>query len=332
MFQLPLFVSFPMTEKEQYRQLCDTHSDVPLFLQHWWLETVCEGKQWDVLLYRNGEGVVQAAMPFLIGKRLGFKYIVQPQLTQYNGVWYFRTNFKNENERLSFEKKACQYFIDKIKCLGISYFNQNFPTAFTNWLPFYWNGYRQTTRYTYQIPDISDLDAVFAAMDKKRHQSKILALQDKYRVAFDLTPEVFYDFHARYWHGRGGEEMLPRKFVIDLCNAALARGQGLLAGLYDADNCLVAAYFVAYDSTTAYALMSAFDKQKNENGMTALLVWNIIKKMTGRVQTFDFEGSMDENVEYSFRYYGTKQVPYFQIVKSNSRIFDLLLWLKKHFG
>ena len=37
--------------KEKYKQLCEAEgSRIPLFQQYWWMETVCEGKQWDVLL------------------------------------------------------------------------------------------------------------------------------------------------------------------------------------------------------------------------------------------------------------------------------------------
>lgn len=301
-------------------------------MQHWWMEAVCAGKRWDVLLYRNGEGEVQAVMPFLFGKKLWMKYVLMPQLTQFNGVWYLKNDFKSENERLSFEKKVCNEFEGRLKALKLSYFCQNFAPQFTNWLPFYWNGFRQTTRYTYQIQNADNPDAVFANMDKKRQQTKILNLQDKYTVCYDLAPETFYDFHAKYWQSRGGEELLPKDFVLRVCNEAVSRKQGLLAGLKDLDGNLVAAYFVVHDSTTAYALMSAYDRQRNEHGMTALLVWNIIKHLSSKVQVFDFEGSMDENVEYSFRYYGTKQVPYFQIYKCNSVLFRVLLAVKKKLG
>ena len=321
-----------MTDKEQYRRICDEHPEIPLFLQHWWMEAVCADKQWDVLLYRNGEGEVQAVMPFLIGKKLWMRYILMPQLTQFNGVWYLKNSFKNENERLSFEKKVCTYFAERLKALHISYFCQNFSPRITNWLPFFWQGYKQTTRYTYQIQNADNPDVVFANMDKKRQQTKILNLQDKYTVCYDLAPDVFYDFHAQYWQSRGGEELLPKDFVLRLCSEAVSRNQGVIAGLKDLDGNLLAAYFVACDDTTAYALMSAYDRQRNEHGMTALLVWNIIKHLSDRIQVFDFEGSMDENVEYSFRYYGTKQVPYFQIFKSNSALFRVLLAIKKRIG
>ena len=56
------------------------------------METVCCGKQWDVALAHNDDGAVIGAMPYLIGSKLGLRYIVQPQLTQYNGPWYKSDN------------------------------------------------------------------------------------------------------------------------------------------------------------------------------------------------------------------------------------------------
>lgn len=39
------------------------------------------------------------------------------------------------------------YFIDNLP--KFDYFNMNFHYSITNWLPFYWRGFKQTTRYTY---------------------------------------------------------------------------------------------------------------------------------------------------------------------------------------
>ena len=39
--------------------------------------------------------------------------------------------------------------------------------SFKNWMPFYWKGFTQTTRYTYQIRDIQNLDKVWDGFDQK---------------------------------------------------------------------------------------------------------------------------------------------------------------------
>ena len=44
-----------MSTKEQYAAFCRQHPDMPVMMQPWWLEAVCAGKQWDVILVRRSE-------------------------------------------------------------------------------------------------------------------------------------------------------------------------------------------------------------------------------------------------------------------------------------
>ena len=50
------------------------------------MESVCRGKQWDVIL-AECDGRVCGALPFLCGSRLGLRYVLQPQLTMFTGPW-----------------------------------------------------------------------------------------------------------------------------------------------------------------------------------------------------------------------------------------------------
>lgn len=315
-----------LPNKEKYKALCECETSIPLYLQYWWMETVCMDKNWDVLLYTDN-GEITAAMPFLFGKKLWFRYILQPQLTQYTGIWYKPQAFRTENDRLGYEKKVVNYFFDELKPLKISYFQQNFSPQFTNWLPFYWKGFSQTTRYTCQIQDISDLDSVFGNFDVKERQKKIRKTEGRYSTVIDITPSEFYDFHQKYWKARGQKDKVSEKFVVNLCTKAIERGNGMIVGLADAAGKKVAMRFVVFDEKSACTLLSA-RLLDAENGVTELLFWRILQMLSGKTKIFDFEGSMDEGIEYSYRCYGARQVPYFQITKCNSRLFGLLLKIK----
>lgn len=315
-----------MSNKEKYRMLCENEPSIPLFLQYWWMETVCKDKTWNVLLYaENGE--ITAAMPFLFGKKLWFRYVLQPQLTQYSGIWYKPRNFRTENDRLSYEKKVINSFVEELEKMKISCFQQNFSPRFTNWLPFYWKGFSQTTRYTYQIQDLTDLDAVFAAFDVKHRQKRIRKIDESYTTVFDISPSEFYAFHKEYWQARGKDDLVSEEFVVNLCTRAMERGNGMLVGLAGADGKKVAMRFVVFDGECAYALLSA-RRPDSENGVSELLFWRILQSLSGKTRVFDFEGSMDEGIEHSYRLYGAKQVPYLQITKCGSRLFGLLLRMK----
>ena len=296
-----------MIAKEQYKALCETEgSKIPLFLHYWWMETVCRGKCWDVLMVNDKQGRVVAALPYLIGSKMGLRYILQPQLTQYSGPWYPTCSLEEEME-------AGRQLVAGLKGLGLVYYQQNYSPLVTNWLPYYWAGYRQTTRYTYRIDDISDPQRVFEGFDPSRRQRQIRRTEGVLHPVA-VTPERFVEFHAAYWVGRGEKDLLSKSFMLSVIRASLERGQGLLMGLEDVDGRLQGARFVVYDDKCAYSLLSAMG-EGHPNGTSARLFFEIIKRLSGTTQAFDFEGSMDRGVEQSYRLYGARQVPYFRITK-----------------
>ena len=80
-----------MTKKEIYSEWTKLsgNADLPIFMQSWWLDAVCAGKEWDVMLYpadADSADKVVAAMPYLIRKRLGVKFVIMPQMTQIGGM------------------------------------------------------------------------------------------------------------------------------------------------------------------------------------------------------------------------------------------------------
>ena len=55
----------------------------------------------------------------------------------------------------------------------VAHFIQDFLPSMTNWLPFYWQNYKQTVRYTYIIR-VENLEAVYKNFNKsvRRNISK----------------------------------------------------------------------------------------------------------------------------------------------------------------
>lgn len=315
--------------KEKYRLLCEQRqSEVPLFLQYWWMEAVCRGKQWDVAMAYDGEQLL-GVMPYLYGRKVGMTYILQPQLTQYTGPLYFYPEGLSASKRLDFEKETAKLLLQQIESLKLAFFLQHFSPQVTNWLPFYWDGYKQTTRYTYRIEDISDPEKVFEGFDAEKRQRKIRRYEQSTRVRFDMSPNDFAEIHNKYWSAKGKKDVLNVRFISDVCSVAVKRGNGVIASLYDEDDRMLAARFVAYDTNCAYSLMSAQDLQLHKNGHSETLFWALIKYLSDKTKAFDFEGSMDEGLEYVYRSFGTTQTPYFEISKCNNPLFNLLLKLKK---
>lgn len=306
------------------------------------MEAVCHGKMWDVALAYDGDKLL-GAMPYHYVKRYGMTVVLQPQLTQFSGPVYFydtqvygnssespsTVSVMSESHRLEFEKRVATMLLSQLEKLNPSAVLMHTSPQITNWLPFYWNGYKQTTRYTYRIPDISDPDAVFASFDKRERRRKIAKMENSTKVSFDMSPRDFADFHRRYWESRGEKDLLSSDIIVRVCTAAIERGQGVVASLHGEDGALLAARFVVFDKQEAHTLLSANEPTLHRSGHSEMLIWLVIKYLSDKTRAFDFEGSMDEGIEYFYRSFGASQTPFFALSKFRNILVEFLFRIKK---
>ena len=73
-----------MDHKETYRHFCAIASDLPLFSQPWYLDAVCEGGHWAVVIVEKG-GQIAATLPYFIKQKGPFSYVSMPHLTKFMG-------------------------------------------------------------------------------------------------------------------------------------------------------------------------------------------------------------------------------------------------------
>jgi hypothetical protein len=317
-----------MTKKQRYIIFCDEHPEIPLFMQAWWLDAVCiEEKTWDVLLCEEN-GKIVGAMPYHLLKKWGFKTIIQPQLTQYNGIWIDYPKDQKLHKRYSFEKRVMDNLIDQLENQKWDFYSQNFHYSFKNWQPFYWREFRQTTRYTYRINDLSDLEKVFENFSYAK-QKHIKKENDDLQIEFSLSANDFFVFHKDCLKQKNVAIEYSQKLFLSFYNETDKRKQGKIISLKDKNNNLHSALFFVWDKNSAYALISAINPQFKSDGASTKIFWETIKFVSDKTKAFDFEGSMIKGVAQSFQQFGAEQVSYFNISKSKSYILNLVLNLKK---
>lgn len=303
-----------MTKKQKYRTLCEQESTIPIFSQAWWLDAV-SGDNWDVVLVEKG-GIIQASMPYLPRKRFGLTTISQPVLTQNLGPW-LRPSSAKYAKQLSQEKELLQALFAKLP--PHANYSQNWHFSRTNWLPLYWKGYQQTTRYTYVIEDISNLEKVFSEFEHSKRKN-IKKSESLIKIVYDISAEEFYENHKMTLKKQGAEISYSFPTFKKIYDEGYRRNQVRTIAAYDADANLHAALFVVWDKMSAYDLISTIDPDYRVFGAASVLVREMIQYTSGFVNKFDFEGSMIESVERSFRQFGAKQIPYFSVSKINSNL------------
>ena len=291
-------------------------------MQAWWLDAVTmpDHKQWDVLLAYDGNGTICAALPFVKGTKMGLPYAVTPQLTQYTGVWSIYGKTDSKEAQLDKDMQVQKQLLDQLKAKHFAFFETRCNPDYTNWLPFYWDGYKQTTKYTYRILDISNPQVVFDKFNYSKQKQIRKAISNDIYVDFSMSSDEFYDLQCLQLRANKKKNVLSRRLVTHLINTSRQRGQSLLARAKDAEGNTHAAIFVVWDENSAYELISAIHPDYRASGASTLVVWEAMKKLSKTTKMWDFEGSMIENVENSFRKYGAEQVPYFQITKTNKLI------------
>jgi lipid II:glycine glycyltransferase (peptidoglycan interpeptide bridge formation enzyme) len=314
-----------MSNKNKYRELCKVESTIPIFSRDWWLDAVAGEESWDVLLVEKGDEIV-AALPYMIKRMYIVKFITMPKLTQTAGIWLRYPRDQRYMDKLSYEKEIFSKIIEKIP--KVDYFSQNFHYEITNWLPFYWKGYSQTTRYTYVIDDLKDVDLIYENFDRSKKKD-VKKAKKIVKVGFDLSAREFYENHKLTLSKQGQEISYSYELFEKIYNSAYSQESGRIIWAKGENDNLHSALFVIWDEKSAYDLISTIDPEYRNSGSASLLILEMIKYLSNKTEKFDFEGSMIENVERSFRKFGATQKPYHNISKTNSKLLKLRAFLKE---
>lgn len=294
--------------KEAYKLLCEQNS-IPIFSQYYWMDAVCGVKGWDVL-FAETNGNIIASLPYYLKD----DEITKAPLTQNNGVFFYYPPDLKARNKIDFQVKASQIIIDKIESLSLTSFRQYFHYEFTNWLPFYWRGYSQSTRYTYIIRDTNDLEFLFQNLNSNTRKN-IRKAEKAVMINKMMNASVFYGLVTETFERQGLKTPYDIELFHDLYSVLEERNQCRLLEARDSDGNIHSCAMFIWDDKSVYYLMSGSKKEFRNSQSLSLLIWEGIKLAHKMDKKFDFEGSMKQNIEGFFRGFGPAQIPYFDISK-----------------
>lgn len=307
-----------MTNKTKYKELCKVDFSIPIFSQPFWLDAVCGEENWDVILCENNGNII-ASMPYYIKRIYGIPYITQPKFTQTLGPWIkYPENIKYE-KKLTFEKEVMNKLILQLEKLPVVLFQQHFSFKISNWLPFYWNGYKQTTNYTYRIEGISDFDKTYKEFHLSKKRNIKYTRNQNLNVVYEMSAQDFFDYHKCTLKKLGKEITYEFALLKRIVTSSISNNSGRIIKIIDRNNNIHGAIFIIWDRMNSYNLMTAFDPDFRNSRASSLLFFETIKYVSKYVDCFDFEGSMVETIENSYRKFGTVQTPYFKIWKTYTK-------------
>ena len=245
-----------------------------------------------------------------------------PHFTQTMGPWFAPDSADTKyTTRLGQRQTLSQQLIERLSPYRV--FLQNFHHTVTDWLPFYWAGYTQTTRYTYLLEGIRDADRLWAQMSANIRRN-IQKARDKHQLTIckGIPTEAFLQVQAQTFARQGVRLKQDVNILRRLIEVSRERQQGDLWGAYDAQDQLHAAAFVVWQAQSAYYLAGGGNPALRDSGAHSLVLWEAIRYVSAFTDCFDFEGSMLPGVERFFREFGARQTPYFTITKGKLSLLD----------
>lgn len=300
------------SNKECYIDICK-NSNIPLFSQHFWMDSVCGGENWDVIIIKEKNNILGTLVYFLNKLDNGFE-IRKAMLTQNNGIIFNYPKNMKYNKKISFENKVINLVIDEIEKLDIVSYRQYYHYSFDNWLPFYWRGYSQSTRYTYVIDDTSNMENVIKKYDGNI-RNYLKKAKQKVQVFSDMSANDFYEFNKKTYDRQNLNIPYDFKVFNDLYENLKERNSLKILYAIDNEKNIHSAALFAMDNDSVYYLMSGSDANFRSSQALTLLIHSGIEFASENNKKFDFEGSMKQNIEKFFRQFGARQKQYFDIQK-----------------
>jgi hypothetical protein len=311
--------------KQAYKRLCAEETSIPLFSRDWWLDAAAGAENWDIALVEK-KGRILASMPYVIKRKLGLKISTHPSLTQTLGPW-LRPSEAKYPIRLGQQKDLLQELISQLP--SFDHFQQKWHYSQTNWLPFFWHGYTQTTNYTYILNELHDEKVVWDGLNENiRREVRKAAGKAQLEVLDNASLDDFLPLNRLVFKRQKRRLPYSETYVASLDAACASRNCRKIFIAQDKQGRPHAGVYIIWDKNSAYYLMGGGDPELRNSGATSLCMWEAIKFASTVTKRFDFEGSMIEPVERFFRAFGGVQTPYFSVSKTPSKLLSLFLFLR----
>ena len=317
-----------LTGKKKYTDFCLNEPVLPIFMQNWWLDAVCENPDdWQPIYAKDKNGVIDAVLICHTRKKFFLKKTGEPPLTQFSGVWFREKKFVKRSEKYHFIKKNLDVLIPQMPHADAYFFRLQYKL--TDAQPFFWKGFETTVRYTYRLENVKNFSELQFQMNdntcrniKKGATQYTIEISDDWQTFVQLNNSVF---------ARQNKIVPIANQVWKKLDAVLSEknARTILFARNKTSGQIDAGVYIVFDFDTAYYLAGGCNAEGRNNGALYFSLHNAIKTASERVDIFDFEGSMLKNVEPVFRGFGGIQTPYLTIEKTTNILLKFLNIFKK---
>jgi lipid II:glycine glycyltransferase (peptidoglycan interpeptide bridge formation enzyme) len=307
-----------MSNKDLYKKVCGVNKTVPLFMQPWWLDTVC--KHWEVAIAKKGDHIT-GAWAYPVEKKLGVTMLRTPVLTPYLGPQVFYPRDIKESNIDSFEHETVSDLMKQLPEAKVWHLamqpGMKQVGIFKN------NDLRPQVQQTFLLELNEDEETLLANMKEAARRNIRIAegeitVTNSHKYLKDL-----YKFQKATLAKKGKTPPYSLKHLEKIMDACVANNSSAMWVAKRGDK-IQAIVWQLWDENCSYYFMGGQNPETNSHNAMSLLLWHTIKEAKRRGHsTFDLEGSMDEGVERFFRNFGGDRALYVVLLRNKSLVWKM---------
>jgi Acetyltransferase (GNAT) domain len=310
--------------RAEYDELVAGSPQGSIFASSAWLDAVAPGR-WRMHVVEEG-GAVVGAWPTVVRPTPWGEVHAGAPLTPYLGP-LFRSD-ANPVRRRANDIRSLELLLGELG--RFAHIEAQCHPAFDYWTPLAWEGFSQTTRYSWRLTDLSDLDGIFRGTRENIRREIRKAEKRGLVVALGSLGD-FLELHGATVLQTGRSDALAANHrALESIDATVApRGARSILVAKDAEGRAHAGAYLVHDDRYTYYLVGASDPDLRNSGAPSLVLWRGIQEAAERRLGFDFEGSMVKGVERFFRAFAGTPTAYSVVRKTPSAGFRIARALKR---
>jgi hypothetical protein len=285
-------------------------------------------KKVKIFTLNNSIGEITGGFYVYTDRIIGIKFVKCPPFTPTNGL-FFKSNTTNQAKIAGDLKNLMNMIADFYNRNGFGIIRVSFPSNFVDFQSFIWKKYKVVPNYTY-IHDLNKpvAELLSAFSPEKRNEIKrvekdnILVTQEwDYSIINELIKNTFKRNNINY-----------NRQVLGRILTEFSNPDNSFAFVAKNEHGILAYSYCIHDKHTAFYLFGGNCYENKHIGAGSATLWECIKKskMLG-LQKFDFEGSMNKQIEQYFRGFGGTLTPYYTINKANMLLELALTFYKREY-
>lgn len=287
------------------------------------MDAVCVKGSWDVILEKDAKDRLVGVLVYHIRKKYGMKLILMPPMTAYNGIHIIYPHGTKGHKRISYQNRVSKSLIDQLpKC---SLYFQQYHTDYTNWSGLYWEGYKETTRYTYLL-DKTKGEEILRQNLKGTLRRSFRHVEENYTIV-DQDFNTFWSSLEKSFGNRNKSVPYNKQVMTNLFATFGKEHLTVKSCRHNTTGEMVCGVVVVSDSNTTYYLCNYYTPEIKPNGSLGYLMWRVVFERDTTI--CDFEGSMLKDIEFFLRSFGGQLTPHYKIYKVHNPLLRVALGLLK---